>query len=152
MGDGDSVRRLTLGALALGLACSLAVFLASEIGWLAGVDARAYDLAIRLRRPTRSSDRVAVVEIDDESIALVGRWPWTRSVHAKFLKALRERYQPAAVAFDLLLAEPEGRQQDQSFAREIKAAGNVYMASFFTPFAGAQTGRHGDRAARRRME
>jgi PAS domain S-box-containing protein len=145
MGDGDSVRRLTLGAVALGVACSLAVFLASEIGWLAGVDARAYDLAIRLRTPTRSSDRVAVVEIDDESIALMGRWPWTRSVHAKFLKDLREHYQPAAVAFDLLLAEPEGRKQDESFAREIKAAGNVYLASFFTPFAGARPGTHGDR-------
>ncbi|MFB3879715.1 MAG: CHASE2 domain-containing protein [Armatimonadota bacterium] len=144
MGDGDSVRRLTIGALALALACSLAVFLASEIGWLAGLDARAYDLAIRSRLPAKSSHRVAVVEIDDESIALMGRWPWNRSVHAKFLKALREHYRPAAVAFDLLLAEPEGRDQDEAFAREIKAAGNVYLASFFTPFAGAKPGAHGD--------
>ena len=130
--------RLTPGAAALGIACSLAVFLASELGWLAGLDARAYDLAIRARRPVRVPHRIAVIEIDDNSIALLGRWPWTRSVHARFVEALRTRYRPAAVAFDLLLSEPEGKQQDAALAREIKAAGNIYLASFFTPFPVAQ--------------
>jgi PAS domain S-box-containing protein len=128
------VTRLTPGAAALGIACGLAVFLASALGWLAGLDARGYDLALRVRRPVRAPHRIAIVEIDDNSIALLGRWPWTRAVHARFLEALRTRYRPAAVAFDLLFSEPEAQQQDAALAREMKAAGNIYLASFFTPF------------------
>ena len=28
------------------------------------------------------SDRIAVIAIDDQSIANIGRWPWPRDVHA----------------------------------------------------------------------
>lgn len=34
------------------------------------------------------SDRIAVIAIDDQSIANIGRWPWSRDVHAKLIDLL----------------------------------------------------------------
>jgi len=34
------------------------------------------------------SDRIAVIAIDDQSVANIGRWPWPRDVHAKMIDQL----------------------------------------------------------------
>ena len=34
------------------------------------------------------SDRIAVIAIDDQSIANLGRWPWSRDIHAKLIDQL----------------------------------------------------------------
>jgi len=34
------------------------------------------------------SDRIAVIAIDDQSIANLGRWPWSRDIHAKLIDKL----------------------------------------------------------------
>ena len=34
------------------------------------------------------SDRIAVIAIDDQSIANIGRWPWPRDIHAKLIDQL----------------------------------------------------------------
>ena len=54
---------------------------------LEGLERIAYDLGVRAsdRVPT---DRVAVIAIDDQSIANLGRWPWPRNIHAEMLSTL----------------------------------------------------------------
>ncbi|MBL9035177.1 MAG: adenylate/guanylate cyclase domain-containing protein [Rhodospirillaceae bacterium] len=49
---------------------------------------------------------VKVVDIDDESLARLGQWPWPRSVMAELLAKLREQG-VAAVALDIVYAEPD---------------------------------------------
>ena len=34
------------------------------------------------------SDRIAIIAIDDQSIANLGRWPWSRDIHAKLIDKL----------------------------------------------------------------
>ena len=48
---------------------------------------RFYDLGITStsRQPT---DRIAVIAIDDQSIANIGRWPWPRDVQAQLIDQL----------------------------------------------------------------
>jgi len=75
----------------LGLIAGLAAFLVAEMGWLAGVDARLYDLGIRTRNPLPRPSNVVVVQIDDFSIAELGRWPWPWSQHARFTRLLEEQ-------------------------------------------------------------
>ena len=116
----------------MGLAAGLIAFLLGELGWLAGVDAGAYDLALRRRPPVARPVRVAVVLIDDVSIKQLGRWPWPWSRHAEFVRTLSERYRPAAIVFDLLFAEQDPRDQEHELARAVKEAGNVYLAAFMT--------------------
>ncbi|MBI2296334.1 MAG: CHASE2 domain-containing protein [Betaproteobacteria bacterium] len=51
------------------------------------LERKAYDLG--LQAATRApSDRIAVIAIDDQSIANIGRWPWSREVHAKMTDIL----------------------------------------------------------------
>ena len=51
------------------------------------LERRFYDFASTstTRQP---SDRIAVIAIDDQSIANIGRWPWPRDVHAKLIDQL----------------------------------------------------------------
>ena len=46
------------------------------------LERKAYDMGV-LASSRAPSDRIAVIAIDDESIANIGRWPWSREVHAK---------------------------------------------------------------------
>ncbi len=51
------------------------------------LERKAYDLGVRASSRT-PSDKVAVIAIDDQSIANLGRWPWPRATQAKMLDLL----------------------------------------------------------------
>jgi eukaryotic-like serine/threonine-protein kinase len=36
----------------------------------------------------QASDKIAIIAIDDQSIANIGRWPWSREVHARLIDQL----------------------------------------------------------------
>ncbi|HXZ15606.1 MAG TPA: CHASE2 domain-containing protein, partial [Roseiarcus sp.] len=52
-------------------------------------------------RPYDFSQPVRYVDIDDESIHLIGRWPWSRQTMAELVEALAKA-NVAAVGFDFL--------------------------------------------------
>lgn len=81
---------------AIGLISGLGAFGLGALGWLAGLDARAYEQALRMRRRP-AAPNIAIVEIGDETIRTLGRWPWPWTRHARFLDVLREHYRPVAV-------------------------------------------------------
>ena len=66
-----------------------AIVLHLATDFIGTLERRFYDFASTstLRQP---SDRIAVIAIDDESIANIGRWPWPRDVHAKLIDQLTE--------------------------------------------------------------
>ena len=47
--------------------------------FLTGMERTAYDIGVRGASKT-PSPRIAVIAIDDESLANIGRWPWPRDV------------------------------------------------------------------------
>ena len=49
---------------------------------------------------------VRIVDIDEKSLEALGQWPWPRTVIAELLTKL-QRAGAAAVAFDILFAEPD---------------------------------------------
>ncbi|OYW30778.1 MAG: hypothetical protein B7Z47_03120 [Chthoniobacter sp. 12-60-6] len=58
---------------------------------------------------------VLIVGIDEDALAKLGRWPWSREVHAQLMTLLTTR-PPTAVAFDLLFTEPSADAAvDQKF-------------------------------------
>lgn len=71
----------------LGVLVTLAMLLASGTSLIQGFERTAYDFAVRAteRAPL---DRVAVIAIDEQSIANLGRWPWSRDVHARMTDLL----------------------------------------------------------------
>jgi len=48
-----------------------------------------YDLGVRARQ-RQPSERIAVIAIDDQSIANLGRWPWPRNLHAQMIDKLSQ--------------------------------------------------------------
>src|SRR5262249_49182739 len=50
---------------------------------------------------------VRIVDIDDESLAQLGQWPWPRSLFAQLLEQLRKQG-VLAVAMDIVFAEADG--------------------------------------------
>ena len=74
-------------------------------GFFYDVETAAYDKAM-VMAPLTPSDDIAVVDIDDESIANIGRWPWSRDM----LGAVIERLASGGarlIAVPILFSEPE---------------------------------------------
>jgi len=73
---------------------------------------RAFDMQLAseqwLRKPAPSDQKVIVVDIDRRSIDTLGDWPWPRETMARLVDAIAVR-RPAAIAIDILLAEPDDR-------------------------------------------
>ena len=59
------------------------------MGVFEGLDTKAYDWGVTATSKP-PSDKVAVIAIDDQSINNIGRWPWSREVHAKMIDKLAE--------------------------------------------------------------
>jgi CHASE2 domain-containing sensor protein/nitrogen-specific signal transduction histidine kinase len=82
----------------------IAVILFASLGRLsASVDLLMYDRFLSARAQPLLPD-IAVIEIDNASVAELGHWPWPRSVHAKLLEQIAKA-QPAAVIYDVLFTE-----------------------------------------------
>ena len=71
-----------------GLIVVIALFgFARMSGFIPGVERWAYDQGVRMTSKT-PSDKIAVIAIDEQSIANIGRWPWPREVQAKMIDQL----------------------------------------------------------------
>ncbi|MCP5153084.1 MAG: CHASE2 domain-containing protein [Ectothiorhodospiraceae bacterium] len=95
--------------------------------WLWRYDLALYDVALRLWSRPAPAD-VVIVAIDEPSLEALGRWPWSRRIHA----ALVDRLAAAgagAIGLDLVLAEPQRDDPgaDAALARAISAHGRVVM-------------------------
>ena len=71
--------------LALGL--SLLVLASSGGRWMQALERKAYDLGIQLSQ-RNAGDEIAIIAIDDTSIQNIGRWPWSRQIHADLISKL----------------------------------------------------------------
>ena len=102
--------------------------LAGALGWQNGlgrIDHTLYDAALSLRTAPASS-QIVIVAIDEASLTQIGRWPWSRSIHAALLDRISPA-RPKAIALDLILAEPEPGGGDTLFAQAIERAGPVVL-------------------------
>lgn len=98
-----------------GVFTALLFLLLSGSGPMQGLERKAYDLGLLSSHRT-PSDRVAVIAIDDQSIANIGRWPWSREVMAKMVDKLAEAG-VKVVGNTVLLLEP---QQDPGLVQVRK--------------------------------
>src|SRR5262249_57097718 len=59
-------------------------------GFLKTIENKLYDLHFVLRGPQYPGNNVAIVAIDEKSLAAFGRWPWPRSVLARVVRSLAD--------------------------------------------------------------
>ena len=89
----------------LGLAMSLALLAAGGTQLIEGLERFAYDWGVRASART-PSDRISVIAIDKRSIDNIGRWPWSREVHAKMIESLASA-KPKVIGYTVFFSEPQ---------------------------------------------
>src|SRR4051794_25357317 len=88
----------------IGAICGLVVALAWAVAATRFLDLRLHDLRYHLRGARPASDRIAIVEVDDQTIAHFDDvWPIPRSNYAIVIAAL-EDVGAQAIMFDLVFA------------------------------------------------
>jgi adenylate cyclase len=91
------------------LLCALAILHTANVlhvDTLERMDTFISGLRMRLEKPVLDP-RVVIVDIDEKSLAEVGRFPWSRNVMARLVGQLTVKYEVAAVGFDVSFPEPD---------------------------------------------
>ncbi len=84
---------------------ALVLLIASNGDLIQSLERKAYDLGVKAASRT-PSDRIAVIAIDDQSIANIGRWPWPRDVHAKMTDILSNA-KAKTIGYSAFFFEPQ---------------------------------------------
>ena len=85
---------------------------------------RFYDLRMKFTLDQNKKDKnIVLAAIDDHSLNKIGRWPWTRTKHAKIIDKLGS-FGAKILAFDVFYSEPEvacnAESPDNVLAASIK--------------------------------
>ncbi|MDO8989971.1 MAG: adenylate/guanylate cyclase domain-containing protein [Sideroxyarcus sp.] len=103
----------------------------TQNSFLEAFEAKTYDLRFKnMRGPLPPSPDIAIIAIDEKSIAELGRFPWSRDRYALLLDRLSAA-KAKAVMFDVFFPERENVANDRLFAAATKRAGNVVLAVAF---------------------
>lgn len=79
----------------------------ARIGVLQRLDDIIYDARLRATMPQTMDDRVVIIDIDEKSLAELGRWPWGRNKLAELVNTLFQDQQIAVLGFDVVFAEAD---------------------------------------------
>lgn len=104
-----------------------AVFFLFQLDALKRFEFVTYDYRQILKGPRAVDPGIVVIEISDDSVAKIGRWPWDRDWHATLIKVLSEAG-AKAVVFDVIFSEASDPQKDTVLAQSIAESKNVYLA------------------------
>ncbi len=88
-----------------------------------------YDWRFSLRGQRPVSDDIVLIDIWDDTLQKLGRWPFDRQYHAALIQVLA-KYGVKALIFDVEFVEPH--DQDAKVVEATKAAKNVYFAFGFS--------------------
>lgn len=134
------VRRLRFrqGVL-LSLFCWLLLSVLHLTGAFGVIDLKLVDIRFRLRGERKASDRIALVEVDDATIAAYERWPLSRDTYALLIAAIADAG-ARGIGVDLLFVDrdKEKPQSDILLSEVTAAFPNVVHAIAFLPEGSAK--------------
>ncbi|MBF0252603.1 MAG: diguanylate cyclase [Candidatus Omnitrophica bacterium] len=116
---------------AISLVVFILLFLISQGPFFDKLEYFASDTFFSLRGPQEKNVPIIIIQIADEDIAKVGRWPWKRLWHAAITKVLFE-LGAESIYFDMIFSEPSDERDDKLFQAAMSAAGNVYLPYVFS--------------------
>lgn len=93
-------------AMGMTLLAALQIAYLPSVSFIERLDVLAYDMRMRVQKG-ELDPRVVIVDIDEKSIAEVGRWPWSRNVVAKLIDTLDQKYFVKSVSFDVIFSEAD---------------------------------------------
>src|SRR6266853_1126302 len=87
------------------LGVSLVMLAASGAQLIEALERFAYDWGVRASART-PSDKISVIAIDKRSIDIIGRWPWSREIHAKMVESLADA-KAKVIGYTVFFSEPQ---------------------------------------------
>ncbi len=77
------------------------------LGTMQRLDDVIYDTRLRATMPNTLDERIVIVDIDEKSLAEVGRFPWGRNKVGQLVDVLFNHQHIALLGFDIVFAEPD---------------------------------------------
>lgn len=66
-----------------------------------------YDVRLRMFMPRKLDERIVIIDLDEQSLGEVGRWPWSRNEMARLVNRLFDEQKVLALGVDVVFAEPD---------------------------------------------
>src|SRR5262249_9506585 len=104
-------------AAALGVVAAAVALRALDLGVVPESRLRVFDLEERVWPRSSDPARVAIVVIDEKSLAQYGQWPWPRTRVAELVRRIAEGH-PRVLGIDIVFPEPD-RLSPPEIAREL---------------------------------
>ena len=79
----------------------------APMGVMQRLDDVIYDARLRATAPRTLDDRIVIIDIDEKSLAEMGRWPWGRNKLGQLVDELFNQQKVALLGFDVVFAEPD---------------------------------------------
>jgi adenylate cyclase len=73
---------------------------------------------------------IVLVDIDEQSIDLMGAWPWSRALLAHLLTRLAEEYQVSVIGLDVVFPETRQAEEDEVLAQTVARVQPVLAVAF----------------------
>ena len=88
------------------------------------------DIRFKLRPKLPVNKNIVIIEVGDDTIDKLGKWPISRRYHATLVDALTKSG-AEAIVFDIFFSEESNEEADSSFQDAIKRSGRVYLPYVF---------------------
>jgi len=89
------------------------------------LELKLYNVMIELRGDPGSQSDIVIVDIDDDSIEKIGRWPWPRYILADGIRKINSGG-PKVIGLNLILSEPE----ESTGLKTVKELEALFTATF----------------------
>lgn len=110
----------------LGILVSILVLIIFLYDILERFELTTFDYRMRFRSKRAVNDKIVLVDMGEDSVKKIGRWPWPREWHATIISVLSQ-FGAEAVVFDVLFSEKSSEFSDSAMEEAMRKTGNVYI-------------------------
>jgi CHASE2 domain-containing sensor protein/signal transduction histidine kinase len=122
-------RRFLIEWLLIAALLPLVLLWADDRPGLSDVNRLLYDQVLRADLRAAPSPEIVIIGIDERSIAALGPWPWSRTLHARLLEQLAP-HAPRSVLFNVFFDTP-GPPEDDAWLAAAMTKLPVYLPMNF---------------------
>ncbi len=110
--------------------------ISSKFNIFAKIDYRIFDFMLGQTKGAQQCEDIVLIDIDDDSLAKVGSWPWPRDIIGNVLIRMKEFGSRQAV-FDIEYISPSVKAVDENLEKKVNdnfAMGQQAITSYLTTF------------------
>ena len=85
-----------------------------------------FDTFFKLRPAIQTNSDIVYIEIAEDSLQGIGRWPWARKYHATLIHIL-QTYGAKAIVFDIVFSEKSDEFNDGALLEAFQSSDNTYL-------------------------